>query len=45
MLNNALGALVQEQFSEIFYEKMIKQLVLLTIFYIFYKNNVKIFLT
>ena len=25
MLNNALGALVQEQFLEIFYEKMIKQ--------------------
>ena len=44
MLTNALRALVYELFLKTFYEKMIKQLIFLTIFYIFHKSCVKIFL-
>ena len=39
-----LKVLVYELFLEIFYGKMIKQLILLTTFYIFHKNNIKTFL-
>ena len=34
MLKYALKALVQELFLDIFYEKMLKNLILLTVFYI-----------
>ena len=46
MLKNVLRALVLELFLEIFYGKMImiKQLILLTTFYIFYESNIKTFL-
>ena len=44
MLKHALKALVYELFIDIFYEKMLKNLILLTAFYIFHKNNVKYFL-
>ena len=44
MLKNALRALVHKLFLEIFYEKMIKQLILLTFFYISHKSDVKTFL-
>ena len=44
MLKNALTALVYKLFLEIFYKKMIKQLILLTILYISHKSNVKTFL-
>ena len=45
MLKYALKALIWELFFlDIFYEKMLKNLILLTAFYIFYKNNVKYFL-
>ena len=43
ILMNTLKILVQKLFLKIFYGKMIiKQLILLTIFYIFYKSYVKI---
>ena len=42
---NALRVLVYELFLETFYEKMIKQLIFLTDFYIFHENCVKNFLT
>ena len=41
MLTNVLRTLVDELFLEIFYEKIIKQLIALTVFYIFHKNSVK----
>ena len=41
MLKNVLRALVYELFLEIFYEKIIKQLILLTAFYISHKNDLK----
>ena len=41
ILMNALRVLVYELFLETFYEKMIKQLIFLTIFYISHKSNVK----
>lgn len=43
MLTNVLKALVQELFLEIFYKKMIKQLIFWTDFYIFYESDVKNF--
>ena len=39
MLKNALMILIYELFLKIFYEKKIKQLILLTNFYIFHKND------
>ena len=36
-------ALVYKLFLKIFYEKMIKKLILLIAFHIFYKSNVKTF--
>ena len=39
-----LRVLVYELFLEIFYGKMIKQLILLTTFYISHENGVKAFL-
>ena len=45
MLTNALRALSYEPFLEIFYRKMIKQLILLTSFYIFHKSSIKNFRT
>ena len=38
---NALKALVYELFLETFYERMIKQLIFLTIIYIFHESCVK----
>ena len=43
MLTNALRALSYEPFLEIFYRKMIKQLIWLTSFYIFHKSSIKNF--
>ena len=45
MLTNALRALSYEPFLEIFYRKMIKQLIWLTSFYIFHKSSIKNFRT
>ena len=42
-VNNALKALVYKLFLEIFYEKIIKQLIFLTTFYISHENGVKNF--
>ena len=44
ILTNALRTLVYELFLEIFYEKMIKQLISLTIFFIFFIKIVSKFL-
>ena len=44
MLKNALKSLVYVLFLKIFYGKMIKQLIMLTTFYIFYKVDIKTFL-
>ena len=44
MLTNTLRVLIYKLFLEIFYGKIIKQLILLTFFYISHKNNVKFFL-
>ena len=41
MLTNVLRTLVDELFLEIFYEKIIKQLIALTVFNIFHKNGIK----
>ena len=45
ILTNVLRILIYELFLETFYEKMIKQLIFLTDFYIFHENCVKNFLT
>ena len=44
MLMNALRALIWKLFLEIYYGKMVKQLILLTTFYIAHKSDVKTFL-
>ena len=43
MLMTAFKVLVYELFLTVFYKKIIKQLIFLSIFYIFHKNNIKIF--
>ena len=43
MLTNALKALVYELFLETFYGKMIKQIIFLIAFYIFYESGIKNF--
>ena len=43
-VNNALKALVYKLFLEIFYEKIIKQLIFLTTFSISHKSDFKNFL-
>ena len=44
MLKNAIRTLVYELFLYIFYEKIIKHLILLRAFYIFPKSDIKTFL-
>ena len=44
MLMNALRALIWKLLLEIYYGKMVKQLILLTTFYIAHKIDVKTFL-
>ena len=44
MLMNALRALIWKLFLEIYYGKMVKQLILLITLYIAHKSNVKTFL-
>lgn len=44
MVMNTLKVLVQKLLLEIFYRKIIKQLIFWSVFYIFYENWVKNFL-
>ena len=44
MLTSALRALVNNPVKEIFYEKRKKVINVLTVFFIFYKSDVKTFL-
>ena len=45
VLPNALKVMVNNQFKENFYEKRKKRAInVLIVFFIFYKNNIKIFL-